>query len=98
MKIGIAEILLVVFIILKLCNVIDWSWWWVLSPLWIVVILAVAIGIAKIRIEKRKERELAKEVWEQQILHGINPEQRAHITNINVELKGEKHGSERNKS
>lgn len=24
-----------VFIILKLCNVIDWSWVWVLSPLWI---------------------------------------------------------------
>lgn len=28
-------ILLVVFIILKLTNNIDWSWWWVLSPLWI---------------------------------------------------------------
>jgi len=22
------------FIILKLCNVIGWSWWWVTSPLW----------------------------------------------------------------
>jgi hypothetical protein len=25
----------VVFIILKLCKVIDWSWFWVFSPLWI---------------------------------------------------------------
>ena len=29
------EVLLVVFIILKLCKVINWSWWWVLSPFWI---------------------------------------------------------------
>lgn len=24
----------IVFIILKLCNVIDWSWWWVLLPIY----------------------------------------------------------------
>lgn len=27
--------LLLIFIVLKLCGVIGWSWWWVLSPLWI---------------------------------------------------------------
>lgn len=26
--------LTVAFIVLKLCKVIDWSWWWVLSPFW----------------------------------------------------------------
>lgn len=31
--------LLVVFIILKLCKVINWSWLWVLSPLWISISL-----------------------------------------------------------
>jgi membrane protein YdbS with pleckstrin-like domain len=31
----IASILTIVFVILKLSSVIDWSWWWVLSPLWI---------------------------------------------------------------
>ena len=36
-------ILTVVFIILKLCNVISWSWLWVLSPLWISLILTVII-------------------------------------------------------
>jgi hypothetical protein len=30
-----------VFIILKLTGVIRWSWWWVLSPLWIAGILTV---------------------------------------------------------
>ena len=28
-------LLTIVFITLKLCGVIGWSWWWVLSPLWI---------------------------------------------------------------
>lgn len=25
----------IVFIVLKLCSVLDWSWVWVLSPFWI---------------------------------------------------------------
>lgn len=33
--IGLGGVLLVVFIVLKLCEVIAWSWWWVLCPLWI---------------------------------------------------------------
>ena len=43
--------LTILFIGLKLTNVITWSWWWVLSPLWIslsiaVVVIAIAIIIA----------------------------------------------------
>ena len=30
--IGFLELLTIAFIVLKLCAVIDWSWWWVLSP------------------------------------------------------------------
>ena len=40
-------ILTTAFIILKLCGVITWSWWWVLSPIWIswgIAILMVAIA------------------------------------------------------
>ena len=33
--IGFTGLLTIVFIALKLCNVIEWSWWWVLSPIWI---------------------------------------------------------------
>lgn len=36
---GLSSVLLVVFIVLKLCKVITWSWVWVLSPLWISLIL-----------------------------------------------------------
>lgn len=33
--IGFAGLLTIVFIVLKLIGKIAWSWWWVLSPLWI---------------------------------------------------------------
>ncbi|MCA0754919.1 hypothetical protein KP806_07640 [Paenibacillus sp. N4] len=32
----------IAFIVLKLCGVIDWSWWWVTAPFWgVLAILAV---------------------------------------------------------
>ena len=34
--------LTVLFIGLKLTNVISWSWWWVLSPIWISVLIGLA--------------------------------------------------------
>ena len=46
----IATILTIVFVVLKLTEVIDWSWIWILSPLWIsaafsvVILLMVFIG------------------------------------------------------
>jgi hypothetical protein len=40
-----STLLAIAFIVLKLCNVIDWSWWWVLSPLWIPLALAMVICV-----------------------------------------------------
>ena len=51
--IGFTGLLQVAFIVLKLCNVINWSWWWVLSPAWIVVILVI-ITIIILVIKERK--------------------------------------------
>jgi len=44
-NVGFTGLLTLVFITLKLCKVIDWSWVWVLSPLWITagILLAVAL-------------------------------------------------------
>jgi hypothetical protein len=44
---GILTILFVVFIVLKLTGNIDWSWWWVTSPLWLplVLLLVTIIGV-----------------------------------------------------
>lgn len=41
--IGFAGVLTIVFIVLKLTGNIAWSWWWVLSPLWIPFALIAAI-------------------------------------------------------
>jgi hypothetical protein len=41
--IGVGTTLFIVFLILKLTNTIDWSWWWVTSPLWIPVALGIVI-------------------------------------------------------
>lgn len=38
-----STLLLIAFIVLKLCHVIEWSWFWVLSPLWIPLALSIII-------------------------------------------------------
>lgn len=43
--IGFSGLLTIVFIALKLCGIIHWSWLWVLSPLWIGAALVIAILI-----------------------------------------------------
>lgn len=39
--IGFHGILCIVFIVLKLTKNIDWSWWWVLCPLWGPLVLVI---------------------------------------------------------
>ena len=39
--VGFLGLLGIAFIVLKPCQVIDWSWWWVLAPIW----GPIAIGI-----------------------------------------------------
>lgn len=41
--IGFLGLLTLIFITLKLTNVINWSWWWVLAPLWIPTTLVLLI-------------------------------------------------------
>jgi len=45
LNISLEMILFVVFLTLKLSGAIDWSWWWVTSPLWIPVLVWVVIGL-----------------------------------------------------
>lgn len=55
--IGFCGLLTIVFIVLKLCGVISWSWVWVLSPLWIsfsLVVIIIAITLLVVHfINKR---------------------------------------------
>ncbi len=57
--VGVSTVLQIVFIVLKLTNLIDWSWWWVWSPTWISIILFISLLfvfflIDVIRARKRK--------------------------------------------
>ena len=45
---SICGVLLIVFVVLKLTDVIDWSWWWVLSPLWGQLALLVLLIFIKL--------------------------------------------------
>ncbi len=48
--IGFTGLLAIVFIILKLLGKITWSWWWVLSPIWISAGLVIAFTLLFIAI------------------------------------------------
>lgn len=45
--------LFLIFLILKLTGVISWSWIWVLSPIWIPLIIAVLAGIFILSVKAR---------------------------------------------
>lgn len=42
---GLLDVLAVIFIVLKLLGVITWSWVWVLSPIWIQLVIVAIIFI-----------------------------------------------------
>lgn len=59
-----AGITLIMFVGLKLTHNIAWSWWWVLSPLWVTAFLWVMLIMleaadearnARIQLTKRRE-------------------------------------------
>ena len=54
--IGFTGLLTIAFIVLKLTDVIAWSWWWVLSPLWIGAALAVVILLVLVLVAVVKTR------------------------------------------
>ncbi len=52
-------LLTILFIALKLTNYINWSWWWVLSPTWIsLLIILISAGLLSVikYVRKAKER------------------------------------------
>jgi hypothetical protein len=69
--ISLSGLTFIVFLVLKLCGVIDWSWWWVTAPLWgpfalliaglfIYIMIAAIIALIRYCIRKRKEKRHGK--------------------------------------
>lgn len=56
--IGLFGATFIVFLVLKLTHVIDWSWWWVTAPLWIPAslgILLAGIGFVVWSVSKKSK-------------------------------------------
>ncbi len=58
MKIGFPGLLTLIFITLKLCSVIDWSWWWVLGPLWVTFVFGVILVFLSVFLETPEQKIL----------------------------------------
>ena len=56
---GLPTLLFLIFLVLKLTDNIDWSWWWVTSPLWIELLVGILIygvfGAVAFRNVKKNE-------------------------------------------
>jgi hypothetical protein len=59
-----AGLLTIVFITLKLIGKIDWSWWWVLSPIWIscsfTALIVLTVFIIPRQIKKRRRNKFQR--------------------------------------
>lgn len=51
--IGFVGLLTIAFVVLKLLGKISWSWWWVISPIWISAILALALLVVVLIVAYR---------------------------------------------
>lgn len=58
--IGICGVLTIVFVVLKLIGVINWSWLWVLCPLWINLLLTIIVAVIIVIINKRTSNKYGK--------------------------------------
>ena len=65
MKFGIIDFMMaslqVVFIVMKFCGAISWSWWLVMLPILLVVALNALVLILFVCAEKYKSRQLFKQ-------------------------------------
>ena len=60
---GLCGVLTIVFVVLKLVGVINWSWIWVLSPIWIDIVLVVLIIVGVRLYCSHKEKKDKWDKW-----------------------------------
>ena len=62
--IGFVGLLTIVFITLKLIGKIDWSWWWVLSPIWIscsfTALIVLTVFLIPRQLKKRRRNKFRR--------------------------------------
>lgn len=61
---GLCELLTIVFVVLKCCGHIDWSWWLVFLPEIIAAVFYVALVIMNVIMQVRADRKFIKRLSE----------------------------------
>ena len=65
--IGFSGALALLFIALKLLDKIDWSWWWVLAPIWIplaiLIVVLIVVAVVWFINDTRKQRKRKARGW-----------------------------------
>lgn len=56
--VGLSSLLTIIFVVLKLVGVINWSWWWVLSPIFASIGLGIIVISIKAILEVRRTKKL----------------------------------------
>lgn len=55
--IGFIGLLQIAFIVLRLCKVIEWSWWLVFAPIWGEIIILLILATIMVHIKRKRERD-----------------------------------------
>lgn len=75
--------LTLLFIHYKMTGVVDWPWWWVMSPLWILILIMLMVIFGYVQFLIKKEqiswRQLWKEIWSQKMFSSVHYKEIANI-------------------
>ena len=48
------DLLGLIFIALKLMDYIDWSWWWILAPFWLMFVITLATELINMLLKPKR--------------------------------------------
>lgn len=91
-------LLTIAFIVLKITKYIDWSWWWVLSPLWITILAGlgfILIGYLyayiRYKLKLKKFKKILKETTTKQYDRTSTPDLSFDSSKVLDNLSGMSH-------
>jgi len=91
--------LALIFITLKLCGVINWSWWWVTAPLWggfAILMIVLLVMLVVWYFQEKKKSRIRKERGQE--LNGGNPPKRSKFQERLEQIQRERASAEARKT